>query len=74
MNNFEKKRKELEAILKRLKNHKNEEEFVLGRLINHDNMELHSILSDREKNKIYDWELDTDINPDFELWEKEFSE
>jgi len=74
MNPYEKKRKELEAILESLKNHENEEQSILGRLINHENMELYPILSDREKNKIYDWELDTDINPDFELWEKEFNE
>lgn len=31
-----------------------------------------SNINNYEKNKIFDWENDLEMNPDFDLWEKEF--
>ena len=31
-----------------------------------------SNINNYERNKIFDWETDLEMNPDFDLWEKEF--
>ena len=31
-----------------------------------------SNINNYERNKIFDWENDLEMNPDFDLWEKEF--
>ena len=74
MNNFEKKRKEIELLLQKLKNKEQIEKALLNNIANNENIRIIPIDTDYEKNKIYDWETDIEINPDFELWEKELSE
>jgi hypothetical protein len=74
MNNFEKKRKEIELLLQKLKNKEQIEKALLNNISNNENIKIIPIDINYEKNKIYDWETDIEINPDFELWEKELSE
>lgn len=74
MSNFEKKRKEIELLLQKLKNKEQIEKALLNNIANNKNIRIIPIDTDYEKNKIYDWEIDIEINPDFELWEKELSE
>lgn len=74
MSNFEKKRKEIELLLQKLKNKEQIEKALLNNIANNENIKIIPIDTDYEKNKIYDWETDIEINPDFELWEKELSE
>lgn len=74
MSNFEKKRKEIELLLQKLKNKEQIEKALLNNIANNENIRIIPINTDYEKNKIYDWETDIEINPDFELWEKELSE
>jgi len=74
MSNFEKKRKEIELLLQKLKNKEQIEKALLNNIANNENIRIIPIDTDYEKNKIYDWETDIEINPDFELWEKELSE
>jgi len=74
MSNFEKKRKEIELLLQKLKNKEQIEKALLNNIANNENIRIIPIDTNYEKNKIYDWETDIEINPDFELWEKELSE
>ena len=74
MSNFEKKRKEIELLLQKLKNKEKIEKALLNNIANNENIRIIPIDTNYEKNKIYDWETDIEINPDFELWEKELSE
>ena len=73
MSNFEKKRKEIELLLQKLKNKEQIEKALLNNIANNENIRIIPIDTNYEKNKIYDWETDIEINPDFELWEKELS-
>ncbi len=66
--------KEIELLLQKLKNKEQIEKALLNNIANNENIRIIPIDTDYEKNKIYDWETDIEINPDFELWNKELSE
>jgi len=44
---------------------------ILKDLSNNKNLEIIPLLTIKKQTTFFDWENDTDINPDFELWEKE---
>mgnify|MGYP000032064228 CR=1 FL=1 len=44
---------------------------ILKDLSNNKNLEIIPLLTIKKQTTFFDWENDTDINPDFKLWEKE---
>lgn len=64
----------IKKLLKQLEEEAVMQKIVLNKLINSSKMHIIPINIDHEKNEVFDWSVDTEINPDFELWEKELNE